>query len=141
MMFDSLPGHLIPAPGQRILPPVIHYGYAAPLARLMELEIFSSMPTAPANPSTFYVARMVRHANQWLQENVFKAHVVIAPVVDDQVKFVFSMYTNYTVEERECRADVCSLDETLREWLGREAEARWYVDGEDWHWRWSTASR
>lgn len=144
MTFDPLPEHLMPVPGTRILPPVLHYGYAVPLERIMSLDAL--LPTAGrASPSTFLIARTVRQATEWLQENVFKARVVTATVMDQQAKFVFSLYTNYTVEERNGRADVSAMEEKVRDWLltegVEEMEAKWYVDGENWHWRWSTASQ
>ncbi|KZP33247.1 hypothetical protein FIBSPDRAFT_847864 [Athelia psychrophila] len=143
MSFDPLPEHLMPVPGTRILPPVLHYGYAVPLDRIMSLDVLRPTPKR-ASPSTFLIARTVRQASEWLQENVFKARVVTATVMDDQAKFVFSLYTNYTAEERNGRADVCAVEEKVRDWLSTEGvdmEAKWYVDGDDWYWRWATASR
>lgn len=110
----------------------------------MALDVLRTTPIR-ASPSKFALARAVRQASEWLQENVFEARVVTAPVMNEEIKFVFSLYTNYSVEERKGRADVCAVEEKVREWLSadgvNEVVAKWHVDGEDWHWRWSTASR
>lgn len=156
MAFSPLPSHLIPTSSARILPPVLHYGYAVPLARLTSLAVAQNLipqsqsharsQTQSKTPNAFLVARTVREASDYLQAHVFHARVQTAPVVNEDVKFVFSLYTNYTVEERAGRAAVSVVEERIREWLaeegadGEELEARWFVDADDWHWRWSTAS-